>query len=290
MSSRSFNAPEYKYGFNGKENDNETVGTGSGTQDYGERIYNPALGKWLSIDPKSSKYPSISPYTFAVNSPIFVIDPDGGDIIVLSAPLGAMGKGHAAVLIGNDKEGWVLYSKNGTLSSGGSSGDADKHPQNGIPVGSLDNFALKYNLSEDGKESEYTSAFRITTNENQDKKMKTAAAKSVESFYDVTQNSCIDVCSDALKSVGKDEGRRRFKIGNTEIKMKTPVPNERYDGIKKYNKGTLVTNEILPSKEQVAQRKKDYANNQAIKKDILNYTGNKQGDVAPKDNTIVKPR
>ena len=77
MPSRNFNAGTYKYGFNGKENDKETFGTGEGTQDYGMRIYNPALGKFLSIDPLSPQYSFYTPYQFAGNTPIQAIDLDG---------------------------------------------------------------------------------------------------------------------------------------------------------------------------------------------------------------------
>ncbi len=62
----------YRYTFNGKETDNET-----GTQDYGMRIYNPALAKFLSLDPLSKKFPFYSPYSFAGNKPIIAIDLDG---------------------------------------------------------------------------------------------------------------------------------------------------------------------------------------------------------------------
>jgi RHS repeat-associated protein len=67
----------YRYGFNGKENDRETVGTGEGTQDYGMRIYNPSLGRFFSIDPATKKYPYNSPYNFAGNRPIWHVDIDG---------------------------------------------------------------------------------------------------------------------------------------------------------------------------------------------------------------------
>lgn len=77
MPGRQFNSGSYKYGFNGKENDPETVGTGQGTQDYGMRIYNPALGKFLSVDPIASSYPELTPYQFASNRPISHSDLDG---------------------------------------------------------------------------------------------------------------------------------------------------------------------------------------------------------------------
>jgi RHS repeat-associated protein len=50
----------YRYGFNGKENDNEVKGEG-GQQDYGMRIYDPRLGKFLSVDPLAKEYPMLTP-------------------------------------------------------------------------------------------------------------------------------------------------------------------------------------------------------------------------------------
>jgi len=66
----------YRYGFNGKENDNEVKGEGN-QQDYGMRIYDPRLGRFLSVDPISHLYPMLTPYQFASNSPISGIDMDG---------------------------------------------------------------------------------------------------------------------------------------------------------------------------------------------------------------------
>jgi RHS repeat-associated protein len=77
LSGRSFSLSNYRYGFNGKENDKETVSTGEGTQDYGMRIYNPSLGRFLSVDPLGRKYPYYTPYQFAGNKPTFCVDLDG---------------------------------------------------------------------------------------------------------------------------------------------------------------------------------------------------------------------
>ncbi len=73
MPGRSFvSASKYRYDFNGKENDGETS-----TQDYGMRIYNPSLGRFLSVDPITAQYPMLTPYQFASNRPIDAIDLDG---------------------------------------------------------------------------------------------------------------------------------------------------------------------------------------------------------------------
>ena len=67
----------YRYGFNGKEKDAEGMGGGSATYDYGFRIYNPNLGKFLSVDPLTGSYPWYTPYQFAGNKPVWAIDIDG---------------------------------------------------------------------------------------------------------------------------------------------------------------------------------------------------------------------
>lgn len=77
MAMQSFNAPEYRYQFNGKEIDLEGIGGGGATYDYGFRIYNPALAKFLSVDPLSPSFPYYTPYQFAGNMPIHAIDLDG---------------------------------------------------------------------------------------------------------------------------------------------------------------------------------------------------------------------
>ena len=75
MPGRKFNSGDYRFGFNGKENDSEW---GSQViQDYGFRIYNPSIGKFLSVDPLTKSYPMLTPYQFASNRPIDGIDLDG---------------------------------------------------------------------------------------------------------------------------------------------------------------------------------------------------------------------
>ena len=69
----------YRYGFNGKEKVDEIEGSGD-IYDYGARMYDPRLGRWLACDPSSDKYPSHSPYTFVLNNPIFLVDPNGKDV------------------------------------------------------------------------------------------------------------------------------------------------------------------------------------------------------------------
>ncbi len=66
----------YSYGMNGQEKDDEIKGNGN-SYDFGARIYDPRLGKWLSMDALSSKMPSVSPYSYALNSPLILVDIEG---------------------------------------------------------------------------------------------------------------------------------------------------------------------------------------------------------------------
>ncbi|OYU93401.1 MAG: hypothetical protein CFE21_20720 [Bacteroidetes bacterium B1(2017)] len=68
-----------RFHFNGKEADNEINGTGN-NYDFGARIYDARLGRWLSADPAEGIYPSLSPYSFVADNPIKLIDPTGAII------------------------------------------------------------------------------------------------------------------------------------------------------------------------------------------------------------------
>ena len=61
--------------FTGKERDEET-----GYGYFGARYMDHELmTMWLSVDPMSDKYPSISPYAYCAWNPVKLVDPDGRD-------------------------------------------------------------------------------------------------------------------------------------------------------------------------------------------------------------------
>lgn len=74
---RNFSSDSYRFGFNGKENDNEVFGATGTFQDYGMRAYDTRVGRFISVDPIASKFPMLTPYQFASNNPIWLIDLDG---------------------------------------------------------------------------------------------------------------------------------------------------------------------------------------------------------------------
>ncbi|WP_282162855.1 RHS repeat domain-containing protein [Ulvibacterium marinum] len=76
LPNRHGNSSDYRYAFNGKELDNEIKGEGV-QYDYGFRIYDARISRFLSEDPLSDNYAFYTPYQFAGNKPISSIDLDG---------------------------------------------------------------------------------------------------------------------------------------------------------------------------------------------------------------------
>ncbi len=71
----------YRFSFNGQEKDNETYGEGN-AYDFGARIYDARLGRWMSVDPLVRKYPSQSSFQFGADNPIIFIDKDGKEVFI----------------------------------------------------------------------------------------------------------------------------------------------------------------------------------------------------------------
>ncbi|WP_347067441.1 RHS repeat-associated core domain-containing protein [Flavobacterium sp. WV_118_3] len=73
---RHESSESYRYGFNGKEKDDELKGEGN-SFDFGDRMYDPRTGRWFTRDPLEGKYPQWSSYSSMGNNPMFFIDADG---------------------------------------------------------------------------------------------------------------------------------------------------------------------------------------------------------------------
>ena len=67
------------YTFSAKERDSET-----GFSYFGSRYYSSDLSIWLSVDPMSGKYPSLSPYVYCADNPVKLVDPNGEEIVIIT--------------------------------------------------------------------------------------------------------------------------------------------------------------------------------------------------------------
>ncbi len=77
LSSQNFIAESYspnEYLYNGKMFQDELE---LEWYDYGARFYDAVVGRWWSVDPLASDYPSWTPYHFVHNNPIILVDPNG---------------------------------------------------------------------------------------------------------------------------------------------------------------------------------------------------------------------
>jgi len=72
------NAVAKRYMFGGKEYQDESIGGNYlNWYDISARNYDPALGRWMNLDPLAEKFVETSPYAYAKNNPIFFVDPNG---------------------------------------------------------------------------------------------------------------------------------------------------------------------------------------------------------------------
>jgi RHS repeat-associated protein len=244
----------------GKEKDDET-----GFTNFGARLLDPKTSRWLSVDPAMGEYipqapindearkynqnlPGLggifntvnaNPYHYAGNNPIKYVDADGRDILLLNRSYGAGGHGHNAILVGNNKDGWILYSK-------------DNFNVNTRSVYRTLAEFLSENRSTE-KRHQYDRAIFLNTSEDQDKAMQNYGDEIYNRKYsfdekigktgEIEQN-CADLVADIIEQadsvyINKPKIRRSFFGGGLTINTRITWPNMQFENFKRYNTGTL---------------------------------------------------
>ena len=79
---RNYSSPEYRYGFQGQEKDNEIKGVRNSVN-FGARMYDPWIGRFFAVDPLAGKYPHNSTYAFSENRVIDAIELEGLENILV---------------------------------------------------------------------------------------------------------------------------------------------------------------------------------------------------------------
>ena len=104
---RHGSSDSYRFGFNGKEKDDELKGEGN-SYDFGARMLDPRIGRWFAPDKEEDEFPWQSTYSFVSDSPLWRIDPDGNWDIEVHASSNRSKYGYATMIV-KDNDGNVVY-------------------------------------------------------------------------------------------------------------------------------------------------------------------------------------
>ena len=91
-----------------------------GLYDFSARMYDPALGRFLSVDPMAESYRHLSPYAYCAGNPVVYVDKDGQVIgrVVVGAVVGAAINGGIALLSGESGREVLGAAARGAIEGG----------------------------------------------------------------------------------------------------------------------------------------------------------------------------
>jgi RHS repeat-associated protein len=108
------------------EKDDEVKNVAGSSYDFGARMYDPRIGRWLAVDPLASRFPFSSPYVYALNNPIIYVDPDGEQVdYIVDKALEELGFRVGIKIVSNENNASsIVYKTQSFVHSGAESNKA----------------------------------------------------------------------------------------------------------------------------------------------------------------------
>ena len=147
------NTAEQNYLYNGKEMQDELD---LDWMDYGARMYDPSIGRFMTIDPMADKFHGWSPYSFVFDNPVNFVDPDGMEpdpINDINKILEKLGKTQGYVITTNNETGVVTIFRTEAALSKDKSSDTENI-----------NITITESVYTIGADGELSDAYITTTN------------------------------------------------------------------------------------------------------------------------------
>jgi len=259
MPGRSFNATNTRFGFCSYEKDDEVSGSGN-AYDFEGYGYDPRLMRRKSPDPKSNKYPFISPYAYALNNPTSIKDPDGKDVYLIIWATADGQIGHAALAVSNYRAvqsqvnvngmqvTQTTYVPDGTFTyydlwPGGAGADETNATQN-IPASYQKVTQVTWNgifnadpSGGEGRNADGIIKLKTTYAEDQNVIQKLDARIAANQDYNGATNNCADNTECGIEAaIGKDIDADE----SITVTMNATTPNELYKAVEKLPNATVL--------------------------------------------------
>ena len=105
----------YRYGYQGSEKDDEVKGNGNSyTTKF--RQLDPRIGRWLSLDPRAKDLASMSPYVSMNDNPIYLNDPNGDFVPLITGAIGALSGAIYGIATGKSTKEILALSAGGFVA------------------------------------------------------------------------------------------------------------------------------------------------------------------------------